>query len=551
MASPSAAIEGDLRRLFDAGSFTGLTDRELLDRFLRRDGGSAAAFEAILTRHGPAVWSACNLHGPAAWAEDVFQATFLILLRRAETLRVSGSLAPWLVEVARRTVLKARTADRRRQAREGRVAVPESAGLPAFLPDDIAPLVRAEVDRLPAKYRDPIHLCYFEGRTHDEAAVVLDWPVGTVRGRLARARKILRTRLARRGIASAGWLAAVGVTETRGEVPRSLREATLAAATTRAPVAAGVAVLADQVIRGLALAKASLTAGLAIVLLSAGAGLTAWVSRGDERPPPALPAKVALGQPQNVVVPHADRYGDPLPRGAIARLGTARFRQNEFDDGHAISRVLYSPDGKTLVTVGIQNGVILWDAGSGRIVRRLDAGDATISPYGLTLATVKQPGLVQLWGLADGRERRRAHSNAAEYYRHLTFSTDGKSLLAIVVINNQNPNIGPEIQLVAWDAVTLAERFRQPAPGDFLNARALAFSPDSRTIAVASPDQQPGVFVNPTTEPELSSIRLLDAENGSRLRRIFIKHFGIGSLAFSPDGQTLAAGIGDRTIRRV
>ena len=80
MASMSAAIKGDLRQLFDAGSLAGLTDRELLDRFLRRDSSSSAAFEAILTRHGPAVWSACSLHGPAAWVEDAFQATFLILI---------------------------------------------------------------------------------------------------------------------------------------------------------------------------------------------------------------------------------------------------------------------------------------------------------------------------------------------------------------------------------------------------------------------------------------------------------------------------------------
>ena len=346
MASTNAAIEGDLRRLFDVGAVTGLTDKELLERFLRRDSGSSVAFEAILTRHGPAVWSACNLHGPAAWSEDVFQATFLILIRRAGALRINGSLAPWLIEVARRNALKAGTAERRRRMREGRVAVPQSAGSPAILPDDIAPQVRAEVERLPAKYRQPVRLCYFEGRTHDEAAVALDWPVGTVRGRLARARKILHARLARRGIAPAGWLAAMGLAEARGEVPASLRAATLAAATTAAPVAAGVAMLANQVIRGLAVTKATAAVGLAIVFISAGAGFAAWVTRGESGPQPAQATKVAVEQTPKAENPHTDRYGDPLPRGAINRLGTARFRQNEFDDGHAISRLFYSPDGR-------------------------------------------------------------------------------------------------------------------------------------------------------------------------------------------------------------
>src|SRR5271165_6261651 len=105
MATGNFAIGCDLKQLFEAGSATGLSDGELLERFLRRDGGSAAAFEALLTRHGPAVWSACRRHGQPGLADDVFQATFLILVRRAGMLRVDGSLTPWLVEVARRTAL--------------------------------------------------------------------------------------------------------------------------------------------------------------------------------------------------------------------------------------------------------------------------------------------------------------------------------------------------------------------------------------------------------------------------------------------------------------
>ncbi len=547
MASMSAAIKGDLRRLFDAGSLAGLTDRELLDRFLRRDNGSSAAFEAILTRHGPAVWSACHLHGPAAWAEDAFQATFLILFRRAGTLRVSGSLAPWLVEVARRTALKAGTAERRRRIREGRVAVSESAGSPAFLPDDLAPQVRAEVDQLPAKYRMPIHLCYFEGRTHDEAAAALDWPVGTVRGRLARARKILRTRLARRGIASVGWLAGVGWTDTRGEVPLALREAALAA-TSGAPVAA-VATLANQVIRGLAIAKATMAAGLAIFLFSAGVGLTAWVNRGDDQPQAAEPASAVLSQPRQLDNPRTDRYGDPLPRGAIARLGTARFRQNEFDDGHAISRVLYSSNGQTLVTVGSGHAVIIWDASTGRALRRIAAEDAALSPDGRTLATT-EPSQIRLREFPAGSEGLKSTPRDQEFYRNLAFSPDGKTLAAIGITYSKDGRQPPVIAFVAWNAATLKERFRQQGPDDFLFARALAFSPDGRMIAVASPDKKPAPFDFGLEEPEISSIRLFDAASGSRLRRIFIKHFDIGSLAFAPDGQTLAAGIGDRTIRR-
>jgi Sigma-70 region 2 len=132
MASTSAAIEGDLRRLFDVGAVTGLTDNELLERFLRRDSGFSAAFEAIIARHGPVVWSACNHYGPAAWSEDVFQATFLILIGRTGALRLSGSLGPWLVEVARRTALKAWTAGSQYRSPPGRPRFCLTTSLPRF-----------------------------------------------------------------------------------------------------------------------------------------------------------------------------------------------------------------------------------------------------------------------------------------------------------------------------------------------------------------------------------------------------------------------------------
>ncbi len=550
MASTSAAIEGDLRRLFELGAVTGLTDKELLERFIRRDSGSSAAFEAILTRHGPAVWSACNRHGPAAWSEDIFQATFLILIRRAGALRLSGSLAPWLVEVGRRTALKAGAAERRRRIREGRVAVPQSAGIPPSLPDDIAPQVRAEVARLPAKYRQPVHLCYFEGKTHDEAAIALDWPVGTVRGRLARAREMLRTRLARRGIAPALWLAAMGLAESRGEIPASLRTATLAAATTAAPAAAGVVMLADQVIRSLAFAKATAAAGLAVVLISAGAGFATWVTRTDSRPQPAQATKVAVVQPSKVENPHTDRYGDPLPRGAINRLGSTRFRQNEFDDGHAINRLFYTADGRNVVTVVSEKAATIWDARTGRALNRIVAPNAVLSPDGQALATTGQ-GVIQLRDFPAGRELRKSGVRDQESYQNLAFSPDGTAVAAIGVKHSKNPRETPTTALVAWNAATLEERFRQSGPEDFLFTRALVFSPDGRTIAVASPYRKFNPFgFTGLAEPERSSIRLFDAANGKPLRRIYIPHFDIGSLAYSPDGQTLAAGVGDRTIRR-
>ncbi len=301
MASIVAAMFGrDLRQLFDGRGVVGLTEAQLVDRIARRDESAELAFEAILRRHGPAVLACCRrVLGDTSAAEDAFQATFLVLYRRAGSIRVAESLAPWLLHVARMAALKARQGELRRLARERRVARPELTAAEAP-PSDLRRLVHDEVDRLPAKYRDPVRLCYFEGRTHDDAAASLGWPVGTVRGRLSRARDMLRTRLMRRGIGvtPVALVAAMSaIADARAAVPQALHEATLAAAFRGAAVEAGVASLTAAVVRGLVVSTA--VKGSAVVLalvsmISAGACFATLAGRnrtpnGEMKPPRAAP----------------------------------------------------------------------------------------------------------------------------------------------------------------------------------------------------------------------------------------------------------------------
>ena len=170
MASIEAAIFGrDLRQLFDGRGGVGLTEAELVDRIARRDESAESAFEAILRRHGPAVLACCRrVLGDTSAAEDAFQATFLVLYRRAGSIRVAESLAPWLLHVARMAALKARQGELRRLARERRVARLEltAAEEPS---SDLRLLVHDEVDRLPAKYRTPVILCQLAVLSHAES----------------------------------------------------------------------------------------------------------------------------------------------------------------------------------------------------------------------------------------------------------------------------------------------------------------------------------------------------------------------------------------------
>jgi RNA polymerase sigma factor (sigma-70 family) len=263
-----------------------LTDGQLLERFVRRR--DEAAFAALVCRHSPMVLGVCrrvlgNLHD----AEDALQATFLVLVRKAASVVPRELVANWLYGVAYQTALRVKVANARRRAREKQVtAMPEPEAAPPDPWPDLRPLLDQELSRLPDKYRVPILLCDLEGKTHQEAARQLGWPVGTLSGRLARGRKRLADRLARRGflVLSAGSLAAVLSQNTASATPSSplLTETVRAAGAFAAGHAAAtgiiptqVAGLAEGVLKAMFLNKLK-AAGLllAVVFLAAGIGAT-------------------------------------------------------------------------------------------------------------------------------------------------------------------------------------------------------------------------------------------------------------------------------------
>jgi RNA polymerase sigma factor (sigma-70 family) len=184
----------------------GLPDEDLLDRFLGPDEAAAEeAFRVLERRHGPLVLGVCRqILGRIHDAEDAFQATFLMLARKAGGIRHRWLLDRWLYLVAYRIAVHSRadSARRRRLERHGAelsVASPDPERDPAW--SELRAVLHGEVNRLPENYRGPVVLCYFEGRSNGEAAALLRWPEGRVKTRLARARALLRARLTRRGLA--------------------------------------------------------------------------------------------------------------------------------------------------------------------------------------------------------------------------------------------------------------------------------------------------------------------------------------------------------------
>jgi RNA polymerase sigma factor (sigma-70 family) len=202
---PHGSLFREIRRLYEDGAIGCQSDAQLLDRF--RSHGDRAAFEVLVGRHGRMVLAVCReVLGDPDDAEDAFQATFLLLARKAGSLRVDRTLAGWLHRVSYRVAVQAGIAAGRRRRHEERAAARASQAVerPADAVVEAAEsrgVLHAELDRLPDRLRIPVVLYYLEGRSYAEAATLLGVPEATVRGRLVRARDRLRDRLTRRGLA--------------------------------------------------------------------------------------------------------------------------------------------------------------------------------------------------------------------------------------------------------------------------------------------------------------------------------------------------------------
>jgi RNA polymerase sigma factor (sigma-70 family) len=324
-----------LRALFTAGTATGLTDGELLERYTARRAESAEAataaemaFAALVDRHGAMVWGVCHrVLGDAHEAEDAFQATFLVLVRKAGSVRVDGSLGRWLYGVAHRVALRARAEAKQRRSGIGRVP-PTSSDDPVGEAElrDVHNAVGEELDRLPAKYRCPVELCHLQGMTYDQAAQHLNWPVATVKSRLTAGRLKLRERLAQRGVAPGAVAIGVAIAltdEARANVPPKLVQsaARAAAAYATGSLPAAVTDLAEGVLKMMMWEKLKLVAAGAVVAV----GLTAQAlsQQAPHREVPATRLPPVGAQPAEK--PNEKREGDrrwvrSLSSGAIIEI---------------------------------------------------------------------------------------------------------------------------------------------------------------------------------------------------------------------------------------
>jgi RNA polymerase sigma factor (sigma-70 family) len=554
MAShPLRSVLENLRRSALLHEGAERSDSQLLEAFLRsRD---ALALEVLVRRHGPMVWGICrrtlaNHHE----AEDAFQATFVVLLRKAVSIRTPELLPNWLYRVEYKTACKARQRAAIRASREKQVRVmPE----PPMEPHDdtFGPELRAlldeEVGRLPEKYRIAVVLCDVQGRTRHDAAKRLRLPEGTVASRLATGRALLAKRLLRRGLAvSATSLAATGLQQSAsGAVPAALLANTAKAVgllaagqtATEGLISTAASPLADSVVRAMAIAKHK-TAVLILLLvgLVPSGGLLAhhaWTaghpSSGDEHHSVRVPDG---SRNEN---PPADRNDEPrwrLPELVPAKVGEIGSYKAPTAKG-PVTAVAFSHGGRRAITCADDGFVRQYDLASGKELWAFDthaagpgaARDLAVSRDGRLALVAVGDCTVRLLDTKTGQEGRRfeGHKSMVE---GVSFSKSGR--LALSASGTWYPNVEHDNTVRLWDVATGKEIRRFEGHTSWVSIP--VFSPDERYVLSPSDDR---------------TIRMWDVETGEEVRR-FVGHAGfIRTAVFSRDGRWILSSSEDSTLR--
>jgi RNA polymerase sigma factor (sigma-70 family) len=518
-----------LRRTVLLRGEAGLTDGELLESFLsRRDG---AAMEVLVRRHAPMVWGVCHrVLGNHHNAQDAFQATFLVLVRRAASIASRELLANWLYGVAHLTALKARATTAKRKGRERQVTVmPEPAVADQDVWDDLRPLLDQELSRLPENSRAVIVLCDLEGKTRQDVARQLGLPEGTVASRLARARAMLAKRLTQRGVTlSGGSLAAVLLQKAASaSAPISVLSSTIKAATLLASgsaAAAGqvsvtVASLAEGVVKTMLVSKLKVATA---VLLAAGIATLAASRSGlpalaTEPPPPSRtgrPATQEGGKRQTALEP-------VIMREVIMR------------EDALVPQLAWSPDGKVVATVGVNSRDIELRDEEGKRPRTL----------GFPFTTVK------IWDARIGKVKKSLGTEKAQI-NDIAFSPDRKTAAMVVLKFPEKmysvyvqragkppaPSAKQEVRLV--DAETWALKRTVPTEA---GVQSLAFSPDGKTLAFGGNSHQVvgGSYVKLW---DVQNERIKGGTKFAERMVMAVRDGGVSHLTYSADGKLLAAG---------
>ena len=513
------------------------SNEALLKAFVgRRD---SDAFSALVERFGPLVWSVCRRQlGDCSAADDATQATFLTLIRQASRVRPE-SLAGWLVCVARRLCRKSRVAEQRRKRREAVVAAARSKAIPTdeLSMREVLALLDDELAQLPERYRALLLACYWQGRTQEQAARELNVTPAAVKGLLERGRAKLLARLRQRGLtADVALRSLVLAPLALTMLPDDLFAHTTALLKEPASRTVAELVATASLYRwGLGTATA-LALGIGLMLVPG-----AIPQDSNKNPPPA---------PQNkpAPMPKEDALGDPLPDGALLRLGTLRFKHP-----NSASDLALAPDGKVVVTSG-NHVLIAWNSSTGKQLwsepqtqnRGISGSFAGVHqmafvPDGQRLITPESADSFAVWNMKTGQHHtvtlKGVPPDPQAQMSSVDVAPDGKSVVAAtshgIFLADFDGNVRKQLPIEPGRPHNQNDRllFHVMMQGGYSFAR---FSPDGKTLAI--------------TSNQSKTLRLCDVASGEERKQIALTAYLV-RLAFSPDSKLVAVTERDNAVR--
>jgi RNA polymerase sigma factor (sigma-70 family) len=564
-----------------------LTDGELLERFVAsRD---EAAFECLVHRHGPMVMGVCRRVLGHADAEDAFQATFLVLARKAATIRPRGHVAAWLHAVARRTAAKARGAALRRAGRERQLErLPEPAA-PAPAGCELPAQVDEELGRLPERYRMAILLCGIEGRSYRDAARQLGCAEGTVGSWLCRAREMLAARLCRRGLAvPAGALAAALAQSSVRAAPGVARAASRAACLFASGQAAGVAApgavtLAEGVLSAMLSSKLKVASAVLLALFIAAGGICSLraARRPDAVPPLPAGPRAAVAPDNGLIAAPPAKDPPDLPR-LIDQLGDddAEVREKAETKIDALGEAALPAlrrAGKAHADPDVRLAAVVLARKIDRrlygVLRRFSGHEGGVVAFALSpdarrmvsTCWANKDGNVRVWEVGTGKELFQLTGHPKRVFS-VAWSADGKRIatgcenqvrlfdaeagkelikpltvplgfiynVALTPKGDRVVVCGTEKKVFVFDLDT-GKEVSQNQDSDNV-VRGLAMMPDGKSYACSSFD---------------GGVRVIDVATGKLVRKMDETHArpdGAWFVAVSKDGKRLASSGGDGTL---
>jgi RNA polymerase sigma factor (sigma-70 family) len=499
-----------------------LPDGQLLERYVRE--GDEAAFAALVQRYGSLVLGVCQrvLRDSHA-AEDAFQATFLVLVRKASSLDRRGPIGNWIYTVAYRTAVKARANAARRRVRETRaIPMPTEQIMDSAAWQELRPLLDEEINRLPEKYRAPLVLCYLQGKTNEQAAHELGWPTGSMSRRLAQGRELLRKRLVGRGVVLSGTLLGTLLTSNASAaVPGTLAATTVKAAmvfkgtsvVSSGILSPGVVALAEETLKALVVPKLKIVAGVLMALfpigmIGAGAVFT-WE-----------------------VLPEIKRATDNFEWRATVCQNVWKLDTSLYDRTSPVNVLAAAPDGVTIAAGGERPdcSIQLWDLPTRRVRKNGfltghtdSVTSLAFSPDNRLLASGSQDRSIRLWDLTADDPRSTILGGHDKGVTALAFVPTAENILA---------SAGIDGTIKLWDIVT--GRRLATLPGGSGPILALSAAPDSKTLASGALD---------------GSVTIFDIASRKALHRLTGHGDRVTSVCFSPRGKLLASASWDTTVR--